>query len=96
MNIDMQEFYQFHGISRSQFASMIGVSTTTLHHYEIGNKICETSKLRIEIGINVIEDLKIIYPDQHTKWDHEKYSFEVERCNKIFKRTFDRCILIEL
>lgn len=62
--MDMLGFYKFHWITRSRFAHMVGVNPATLKHFEIGHNIGFESKLRIEIGIEILEDLKIIYHDR--------------------------------
>ena len=95
--MDMLEFYKFHGITRSRFAHMIGVNPATLKHFEIGHDIGFESKLRIEIGIEILEDLKIIYHDRtNSEWSYSDIRNERKKSDMLFNNTFNRIILIEL
>jgi DNA-binding XRE family transcriptional regulator len=94
--MDMQEFYDFHGITRTQFAALIGVSANSLHHYEHGYKVSEETKLRVEIGIDIMEGYKLIY--KHTESPADKWWIKRENAlkNDMFSETFKQIILIEL
>lgn len=96
--MNMQEFYDFHGISRSQFAGMIGVRVSTLYHYELGHKISDEAMIRVGIGIDIMEDLKLRYSDRTPcpRWEQYARDYENKRVNDVFKHNFDRIVLIEL
>ena len=92
--MDMQEFYKFHGITRRQFAKMVGVNPTSLMHFEAGHDVSFEARLRIEIGIEIMEDCKIIYQDNPKHlW---MVDAENEKETEKFDKTFKRVILIEL
>lgn len=60
---NMDEFYEFHGISRAHFAKLIGIAYPTLMKYEAGGAVREDIKLRIEIGMQIMEDYALRYHD---------------------------------
>lgn len=92
--MDMKEFYKFHKITRGQFAKMIGVKPVSLCHFEAGHNVGFETKLRIEIGVEIMEDCKIIYQDNPKNLPTIEYENEIE--TEKFNKTFKRIALIEL
>lgn len=62
--MNLKEFYNFHGLSRVHFAKLVGIDYKSLMRYESGIEVKKETKLRIEIGMEIIEDWAIRYPRQ--------------------------------
>lgn len=89
---NMSEFYEFHGINRRHFAKMVGVAYATLMRYESGERVSNETKLRIEIGVQIMEDCALRY---HPSGERVMKS-ENEYMDKIFDNNFRGVILVEL
>lgn len=110
--MNMQEFYDFHGISRLTFSKMIGIPYQALMHYEIGHHIKKEYRIRIEIGVQIMEDYAIRYDRHILKMANNatndivwycphgelarQLAYEKEYLDNIFKRYFEELIKVEL
>ena len=89
---NMSEFYEFHGLSRSHFAKMVGVTYYTLMQYESGVRVSKEAKRRIEAGMQIMEDCALRYYRSH----EQILKDENDYMDKIFNNYFQGVILAEL
>lgn len=97
---NMDEFYEFHGINRAHFAKMLGITYASLMHYESGIGVSDKTKLKIEIGMQIMEDYALRYHASNGKYDGRigcsVMDDENEFMDKIFNKYYKRVILMEL
>ena len=95
--MNLRDFYKFHGLSRVKFANLVGISYKTLMSYESGADVTNETKLRIEIGMEIIEEWGIQYIT-HTSGAAHSLAFygDNDVKDRIFKNLFNRAILLEL
>ena len=97
---NMNEFYEFHRINRRDFATMVHVPYASLMKYESGRRVSEETRLRIEIGMQIMEDYAIRFHDKSRLAPNSDWGKTLRNENSymydVFKRHFDRVILVEL
>ena len=92
----MKEFYEDHGLSESRFASLIEVAPQSLRKYACGTLVDETVNRKIEIGIQVVEDYGMRFPNR--KCDDESWLElrEPDKYERRFKTIYNKILLAEL
>ena len=90
--MNLKEFYEFHGLSRLHFAKLIGIDYRTLMRYESGLEVTKENKLRIEIGMDIIEDWAIRYPHSEKHFNRQT----TRNYDAQFNWLFNRALSLEL
>lgn len=95
--MNLQEFYDFHKITRVRFAQLCHVTYESLMAYESGQEVEQETRLRIEIGMQIIEDYALTFD---TKTDVKtldlEQDFHTKQTRKLFENEFKRITTMEL
>lgn len=59
---DLKEFYEKYNLNHDYCGQVIGVGSKSLIKYSNGEKLRESTKKRIEFGIDVIERFNLVRP----------------------------------
>lgn len=91
-----KRFYEEHNLTRAKFAELIGVGQTVLRYREEGHRGYNENDIRVDIGVQIVEDYKMWWPSCNYEATESFWRNETKAYDKYFKRIFDRLIKIEL
>lgn len=90
--MNLQEFYDFHKLGRMHFANLCHVDYASLMTYESGREVGEKTRLKIEIGMQIIEDYALTFDSPNVFGE----DFQKSQTRKLFENEFKRITTMEL